>query len=246
LQKLTNKQTNIQYVQVGIETGLIGKGQIGKGMWAEPDNLLGLLQTKHQHALSGAICAWVPSPTGATIHAIHYHVNNVFAIVDRISALRERSDKNLLDILTPPLVAGSNNELSKPVIEKEINTAVQAILGYVSRWVGQGVGCSKVPDLNNIGKMEDRATLRISSQLLANWLHHEVCTEQDIKDAFRHWAAVVDNQNSNDNNYVKMSGVEASNAYMAGLELVLNGCAESNGYTENILTKWRLKQKNDS
>ena len=201
-------------VDVGIETNLVGKGQIGKGMWAEPDNLLGLLKTKHVHPLSGAICAWVPSPTGATIHAIHYHVNNVFAIVDRISVLRERNDRNLMDILTPPLVSGSNNELSQRTIEKEINTAVQAILGYVSRWVGQGVGCSKVPDLNNIGKMEDRATLRISSQLLANWLHHKVCSEDQIKKAFEYWATIVDEQNIKDNNYVKMSGVKNSNAYM--------------------------------
>ena len=237
-------------VDVGIETKLIGKGQIGKGMWAEPDNLLGLLQTKHVHPQSGAICAWVPSPTGAVIHAIHYHTNNVLSIVKRIGAMRQRNEKNLMDILTPPLLAGSGKTLSKTMIQNEMDTAVQAILGYVSRWVGQGVGCSKVPDLNNIGKMEDRATLRISSQLLANWLHWKVCSKEEIIKAFEHWAGVVDKQNESDINYVQMKPVggdlKASNAYMAGLELVLNGRGEANGYTENILTKWRRKQKLES
>ena len=148
-------------------------------------------------------------PTGAVIHAIHYHTNNVLSIVKRIGAMRQRNEKNLMDILTPPLLAGSGKTLSKTMIQNEMDTAVQAILGYVSRWVGQGVGCSKVPDLNNIGKMEDRATLRISSQLLANWLHWKVCSKEEIIKAFEHWA-VLYKQNESDINYVQMKPVGRS------------------------------------
>ena len=229
-------------------TKLIGKGQIEKDV-AEPDNLLGLLQTKHIHPQSGAICAWVPSPTGAVIHAIHYHTNNVLSIVKRIGAMRQRNEKNLMDILTPPL-GRKWSEIVQSYDTKRNGYCCSSHFGICKSLGRPGVGCSKVPDLNNIGKMEDRATLRISSQLLANWLHWKVCSKEEIIKAFEHWAGVVDKQNESDINYVQMKPVggdlKASNAYMAGLELVLNGRGEANGYTENILTKWRRKQKLES
>ena len=236
-------------VDIGLESGIKGKGQIGKGMWAEPDNMSGLLAKKGNHPGAGATCAWVPSPTAAIIHALHYHMTNVPATLAKIKAMRRRTHDNLQQILSPPLAslgADGKAEIDQSVVDRELDECTQAILGYVVRWIEHGIGCSKVPDLNNVGKMEDRATLRISSQLLSNWMMHGVISEEQLKNAFVKWAPVVDQQNSKDSNYRPMSPeLDQSIAFQAGLELVRSGTLLPNGYTESVLHDARRREKSN-
>jgi len=230
-------------VDVGLATGLSQRAQIGKGMWAMPDEMAAMMTQKIAHLESGANTAWVPSPTAATLHAIHYHSLNVF---DVQKPLFEREQAALTDILTPPLMKEASS-LTPQQIQSELDNNAQGILGYVVRWVDQGVGCSKVPDINHVGLMEDRATLRISSQHIANWLHHGICDEQQVITTMKRMAKVVDLQNLGDENYINMADSEQSFtnsiAVQAALELVLEGSNQPNGYTEPVLHKMRLKLK---
>jgi len=224
-------------VDVALAAGFAGVAQIGKGMWAKPAAMADMLAQKGAQPEAGANCAWVPSPTAATLHALHYLRTDVRARQKELAG-RTTDRRGLLEV---PVLAGTLSEEEK---RHELETNAQSILGYVVRWVGLGIGCSTVPDLDGVGLMEDRATLRISSQLIANWLYHQVVDERDVRLTFERMAAVVDEQNAKEPGYRAMAtDLDRSESFQAALDLVFSGRTEPNGYTERALTHWRRRAK---
>tara|TARA_B100000767_G_scaffold263732_1_gene277816 strand:+ start:1 stop:996 length:996 start_codon:yes stop_codon:yes gene_type:complete len=238
------KAYELSNVAIGLACGFSGKAQIGKGMWAMPDEMKAMLETKDNHPKSGANCAWVPSPTAATLHAMHYHVTDVMAVQQNLIDQQANSVSNhQLDLVKLPLMLMPHS-LDDEIIQQQLDNNNQGILGYVVRWINDGVGCSKVPNIHNVGLMEDRATLRISSQHIANWLHHKICTEQQVVDSLQRMAVVVDQQNANDPDYQMMTpALDNSLAFQAAKALIFEGKEQPSGYTEPLLHAMRQQQK---